>query len=539
MIRNTQLTLSVLLLAIGGCGLDADPDSTDEDSVESASTADDVSTFYSTRPDLRRCASPACGGSWVSRVNRPTTRCADGVHRAECYVAEIQNSTGLADDEWTTARGKRHIVRADMTTNPQVGTYGALRASEIWYAFDDHPANATFFQITDTQIRCITSPCFSLGEATLNSNRTMNLSGLSGRLSTAATEALGLGNIIVVGRNQRHDGGRVVLVDQLYLRAKPQSPMCAEYVTADGRFYARNFPGNQRAEAETWVAADPQVTASGISIGTCVAANAKPCDVQDPPVCGVPVVTDTASNYASLCEFRKVVRAFAGTEHESKGKFEDGVCREYCASAIVTTELATKLLYVQSFLGLAQAQAWLANTFPDVPESYIDPGLCGAQPTCTNPPEAPVCGTIRSEASSTYGSPCLFAAAVMQDAGASGSKGYWTPGACPAPAGWVTPLDVTIASLTRDANNYYELVVPAEATSVEITTTGGTGDVDLYVRRTVTPTEHTYDCRSWAIGNDEMCSFTTAPGGVTYKIMLNGYNLSSTDIELVARYYVP
>src|SRR6266550_5607002 len=47
------------------------------------------STFYSVRPDLRRCVSPLCGGYFVKRVNMSSTRCANGRFMNECYVAGI------------------------------------------------------------------------------------------------------------------------------------------------------------------------------------------------------------------------------------------------------------------------------------------------------------------------------------------------------------------------------------------------------------------------------------------------------------------
>jgi hypothetical protein len=150
-----------------------------------------------------------------------------------------------------------------------------------------------------------------------------------------------------------------------------------------------------------------------------------------------------------------------------------------------------------------------------------------------------VCGTVRNATPATYDAPCLFAHAVMQDAGAAGSKGYYTRGACAAPSGWVTPVDVTIPSLYWDESVAYDLVVPAAATNVEITLSGGTGDADLYVKKTTAPTEYSFDCRSWSWGNEEACTFTTAPGGVTYKIMVLGYDYQSTDIHVVARYLLP
>src|SRR5678815_3615 len=48
-----------------------------------------TSTYYSIRADMRKCASPMCGGYFVRRVNQPLTRCANGKSQKECYVASI------------------------------------------------------------------------------------------------------------------------------------------------------------------------------------------------------------------------------------------------------------------------------------------------------------------------------------------------------------------------------------------------------------------------------------------------------------------
>src|SRR5215207_155196 len=48
-----------------------------------------TSSFYTFRRDVRRCASPRCGGLFVNLVNQSRTRCADNRFRNECYVGTI------------------------------------------------------------------------------------------------------------------------------------------------------------------------------------------------------------------------------------------------------------------------------------------------------------------------------------------------------------------------------------------------------------------------------------------------------------------
>jgi hypothetical protein len=60
--------------------------------------------------------------------------------------------------------------------------------------------------------------------------------------------------------------------------------------------------------------------------------------------------------------------------------------------------------------------------------------------------------------------------------------------------------------------------------SLSITTYGGTGDADLYVRYGALPDRlgGVYDCQSWAVGNDELCVFPSAAPGMWY-ILIHGW----------------
>jgi hypothetical protein len=79
---------------------------------------------------------------------------------------------------------------------------------------------------------------------------------------------------------------------------------------------------------------------------------------------------------------------------------------------------------------------------------------------------------------------------------------------------------VTIASSgARGTSLYRKITVPAGATSLTVTISGGSGDVDLYIRRGAVPTFTTYDCASEAGGNAESCVISNPAAG-TYFIML-------------------
>src|SRR5690606_21637470 len=76
------------------------------------------------------------------------------------------------------------------------------------------------------------------------------------------------------------------------------------------------------------------------------------------------------------------------------------------------------------------------------------------------------------------------------------------------------------------STQYWTVNVPAGATNLNIATSGGTGDLDLYVRFGSQPTTSTYDCRPYRSGNAESCSFA-APQAGTYHVMLRGYSAFS------------
>ncbi len=81
---------------------------------------------------------------------------------------------------------------------------------------------------------------------------------------------------------------------------------------------------------------------------------------------------------------------------------------------------------------------------------------------------------------------------------------------------------------------YYRIDVPAGQASLEIKTSGGTGDADLYVRRDSKPTTTEWDYRPHLIGNNETVTINNPTAG-TYFIMLRGYQ-AYAGVTLVATY---
>ncbi|QYX63753.1 S8 family peptidase [Shewanella putrefaciens] len=94
-------------------------------------------------------------------------------------------------------------------------------------------------------------------------------------------------------------------------------------------------------------------------------------------------------------------------------------------------------------------------------------------------------------------------------------------------------VPVTNLSGATATEALYKIVVPANS-QLNIATSGGTGDVDLYVKAGTVPTTTSYDCRPYKNGNNESCSITVTQAG-TYHVMLRGY-ANYSGVQLSASY---
>lgn len=200
-------------------------------SFDTTTTAPDslasTSTFYTIRRDLRRCASPMCGGYFIKLVNQPRTRCANGRSMTECYVASIEWN-GQPEPERDGA-----IVRGTLSSRgDRRGTYGVLNAREVWTPAGTNQPTGTFFRVRDRGIRCIAAPCESHHEAKLNTTVSRNIAGVdlsgTGAADNVTGDALAAmtsqEGVIVAGSNSPVTGpagrSQTLKAVQFYVRAK-------------------------------------------------------------------------------------------------------------------------------------------------------------------------------------------------------------------------------------------------------------------------------------------------------------------------------
>jgi vibriolysin len=120
----------------------------------------------------------------------------------------------------------------------------------------------------------------------------------------------------------------------------------------------------------------------------------------------------------------------------------------------------------------------------------------------------------------------LFGAAV-----ADAVTQAWAAVGVPAPPPTTTALingsPVNGLSDSTGGKKYFTLEVPSGQTSLKFTTSGGTGDVDLYVKFGSAPDTSSYDCRPYKSGNAEECALTNPAAGTWY-VMLHAYSAYSS-----------
>ncbi|MFT4925821.1 MAG: serine protease, partial [Phenylobacterium sp.] len=78
----------------------------------------------------------------------------------------------------------------------------------------------------------------------------------------------------------------------------------------------------------------------------------------------------------------------------------------------------------------------------------------------------------------------------------------------------------------------YIYTVPAGVSTINVSTTGGSGDSDLYVKNGAEPTTSAYDCRPYASGNEESCSVAVSAGEVVHIGLRAYYTYSGVTLDV-------
>ncbi|WP_460970842.1 M4 family metallopeptidase [Novilysobacter erysipheiresistens] len=174
-------------------------------------------------------------------------------------------------------------------------------------------------------------------------------------------------------------------------------------------------------------------------------------------------------------------------------------------------------VYNKAYCTLAQSSGWdakeafqvfaHANQFAWQPNSTFDEGACGVEAGAT-----------------ALGLPVADVTAAFAAVGVSCDGG----GEEPPPGGGELENGVPVSGIAggQGSQQFWTLEVPAGASNLEFTTSGGSGDADMYVKFGSAPTTSSYDCRPYRSGNNETCSISNVQAG-TYHVMLRGYSAFS------------
>ncbi|HEY5944235.1 MAG TPA: DUF6748 domain-containing protein [Kofleriaceae bacterium] len=238
------LTAPILTACTDQVDDELDTNDATEGDASKADAPGSTYTYYFVKPDIRRCASPVCGGVFYRLANADTTRCIDGKKAEQCYAASADWSrlglgeTGMAkvnDALYADSfgQGTTLLVRAVVGTKDWgngLGSFANLRPSEAWIAQGPNDAAGPLAKIEDSGVRCITAPCPSLREKKLNSAIVQDIadlgwdkSGANDRLIGTALDQMHTTGLIVSGYRYTVHGpagdAKARSVTQFWLRA--------------------------------------------------------------------------------------------------------------------------------------------------------------------------------------------------------------------------------------------------------------------------------------------------------------------------------
>ncbi len=330
---------AVLALALGACAAEQTNENqanfeTDSQSAALSTEVKAVSEYYTVRHDYRRCASPMCGGYFVAAVNQARTKCSDGRRETECYVAEIDLPEGIDLADGDLVHGKLALRKY------ATGNLFALAGDFAFSPVLDTATKGYHFLAFDTGIRCIKSPCPSLGLTALNTDSSFRFPQFTfaakdaatleeafynelGDAAAAGTGALSVGNLSFRFDRRTRSFAPVLDVQNVYVTKTSVAPTCL-VLTEEGRVTAWNL--DSRAQAEEFAAA---LSGEVQILDSACADAALFCTFIYRPVHGtIDALGEECASESNACAFRSAVIKAAGSEGKAQGNFSDGACEE-------------------------------------------------------------------------------------------------------------------------------------------------------------------------------------------------------------------
>ncbi|MEO6773010.1 MAG: DUF6748 domain-containing protein [Kofleriaceae bacterium] len=129
----------------------------------------------------------AAPGYRLARLNRSTTVCPTGAAKASCTVpvldwseANLADATIVKVTDAATGDGVPAIVRGRFAKQ---GSATRFVVTEAWLAESGSVAGGVFAKVTPSGIRCITTPCPTMKEHSLNNSYTANIAAIDWSLA--------------------------------------------------------------------------------------------------------------------------------------------------------------------------------------------------------------------------------------------------------------------------------------------------------------------------------------------------------------------
>lgn len=205
-----------------------------------ASVGFDPHGYYLARQDYRKCAAPLCGGIYLKAVNGRALQCLDGRRQRECYVG-TPDWGKLGFNPFAEAASEELLLKGQLFDDVELGRFVATEAAS---AAGKGKTKGTFYAVENNGLVCISSPCFSFDEYTLNSKKPpqaisdvdLSHTGASDKAIEIAYQLMANDEpVVIVGTNHRYRGfsgiGVRLVASQFYLPVKPAARECPEGYT--------------------------------------------------------------------------------------------------------------------------------------------------------------------------------------------------------------------------------------------------------------------------------------------------------------------
>lgn len=165
------------------------------------------SYFLIVSRDLRRCASPYCGGYFISLANQKTTQCPNGRSGATCYVSSVDLSAiGLDPGQASAVLEGNTVVRGRIVPRRGFPGIGDLVGRAAWRAPTDPRPTEPLYRAEFNGTVCITFPCPSIDQSRLNTAELQTVSEVD------LTSAPGTDQDRAEGQDAIFSGGQGLIV---------------------------------------------------------------------------------------------------------------------------------------------------------------------------------------------------------------------------------------------------------------------------------------------------------------------------------------